>query len=164
MAVAMTTATKGSARAREAQLVVFRLGNESYGIDISCVQGIERMHPVTLVPRAPQWIEGVINLRGQITPVMNLRVRFGFERIEPTKETRIVVVQIKGQWVGLVVDRVTGVLRVTSEQIEPPSELVTSVESGYLQGIAKLDDGLLILLDLDRVLNEQEAQELSQAA
>lgn len=157
-------AAEVATRTQEEQLVVFRLGSESYGIDIGRVQGIERMQPVTIVPRAPCWIEGVINLRGQITPVMNLRVRFGFERVEPTKEARIVVVQIKDQRVGLVVDRVTGVLRVTSEQVEPPSELVTSVDSAYLRGIAKLDDGLLILLDLDKVLNEHEAEELPQAA
>ncbi|MCS7221658.1 MAG: chemotaxis protein CheW [Anaerolineae bacterium] len=156
-------AAETATRIQEEQLVVFRLGDESYGIDISRVQGIERMQPVTIVPRAPHWIEGVINLRGQITPVMNLRVRFGFERVEPTKETRIVVVQIKDQRVGLVVDKVTGVLRINGEQVEPPSELVASMESAYLRGIAKLEDGLLILLDLDKVLNGHEAEKLLQA-
>jgi len=147
----------------EEQLVVFRLGAERYGIDISRVQGIERMQPVTVVPRAPHFVEGVINLRGQITPVINLRTRFGFERAEPTKETRIVVVYMQDQWVGLVVDGVAGVQRLTSDRVEPPSEFVKSVESEYLRGIAKVEDGLLILLDLDKVLNGYEAAALEPA-
>ncbi len=146
----------------EEQLVVFRLGAERYGIDISRVQGIERMQPVTVVPRAPHFVEGVINLRGQITPVINLRARFGFERAEPTKETRIVVVYMRDQWVGLVVDAVEGVSRLSSSQIEPPSAFVRSAESGYLRGIAKIEDGLLILLDLDKVLDGQEVAQLAE--
>jgi purine-binding chemotaxis protein CheW len=146
----------------EEQLVVFRLGAERYGIDISRVQGIERMQPVTVVPRAPHFVEGVINLRGQITPVINLRARFGFTKVEPTKETRIVVVYMRDQWVGLVVDAVEGVSRLNSSQIEPPSAFVRSAESGYLRGIAKIEDGLLILLDLDKVLDGQEIVQLTE--
>jgi len=153
-------ATEAADRVQEEQLVVFRLGSESYGIDIGRVQGIERMQPVTVVPRAPHFVEGVINLRGQITPVMNLRARFGFDRGEVTKETRIVVVRMRDHWVGLVVDGVEGVLRVPTDRMEPPSELVKSVDSEYLRAIAKLEDGLLILLDLDKVLNGRETAEL----
>ena len=143
--------------------MVFRLGSEKYGIDIERVQGIERMQPVTVVPRAPHFVEGVINLRGQITPVMNLRTRFGFDKVEATKETRIVVVRMVEQWVGLVVDGVAGVQRLTSDLVEPPSEFVRSAESEYLRGIAKVEDGLLILLDLDKVLSGREATDLAGA-
>ncbi|NOZ28590.1 MAG: purine-binding chemotaxis protein CheW [Chloroflexi bacterium] len=141
---------------REEQLVVFRLGDELYGIDINRVQGIERMQRVTKVPRAPEFVEGVINLRGQITPVIDLRVRLGFERVEATKESRIVVVMMGEDRVGLVVDGVDGVTRVPVDRIEPPSDLVKSEEAAYLRGIAKLDGGLLVLLDLDKVLEGYE--------
>ncbi len=157
-------AMQAASSVQEQQLVVFRLGSEKYGIDIGRVQGIERMQPVTVVPRAPHFVEGVINLRGQITPVINLRARFGFERVEPTKETRIVVVYMRDQWVGLVVDAVEGVSRLSSSQIEPPSAFVRSAESGYLRGIAKIEDGLLILLDLDKVLDGQEVAQLAEMA
>ncbi len=157
-------AMQAASSVQEQQLVVFRLGSEKYGIDIGRVQGIERMQPVTVVPRAPHFVEGVINLRGQITPVINLRTRFGFERAEPTKETRIVVVYMRDQWVGLVVDAVEGVSRLSSSQIEPPSAFVRSAESGYLRGIAKIEDGLLILLDLDKVLDGQEVAQLAEMA
>ena len=156
-------ATQTASSVQEQQLVVFRLGSEKYGIDIERVQGIERMQPVTVVPRAPHFVEGVINLRGQITPVMNLRTRFGFDKVEATKETRIVVVRMAEQWVGLVVDGVAGVQRLTSDLVEPPSEFVRSAESEYLRGIAKVEDGLLILLDLDKVLSGREATDLAGA-
>jgi purine-binding chemotaxis protein CheW len=156
-------ATQTASSVQEQQLVVFRLGNEKYGIDIERVQGIERMQKVTVVPHAPHFVEGVINLRGQITPVMNLRTRFGFDKVEATKETRIVVVRMVEQWVGLVVDGVAGVQRLTSDLVEPPSEFVRSAESEYLRGIAKVEDGLLILLDLDKVLSGREATDLAGA-
>ena len=155
-------AMQAASSVQEQQLVVFRLGSEKYGIDIGRVQGIERMQPVTVVPRAPHFVEGVINLRGQITPVINLRARFGFAKAESTKETRIVVVYMQDQWVGLVVDAVEGVSRLNSSQIEPPSAFVRSAESGYLRGIAKIEDGLLILLDLDKVLDGQEVAQLAE--
>ena len=145
---------------REEQLVVFRLGREAYGVDIGQVQGIERMQPITKVPHTPGFVEGVINLRGQVTPVITLRTRFGLEPTENTKETRIVVVRTDDAWVGLVVDAVEGVLRITSDQVEPPSELVTSVEAEYLRGIAKIEDSLLILLDLEKILSWREVAEL----
>jgi len=145
---------------QEEQLIVFRLGSEAYGVDIGQVQGIERIQRITTVPHAPNFVEGVINLRGQVTPVIALRSRFGLEPAEATKETRIVVVRMEEMWVGLVVDAVNGVQRIASDQVEPPSELVTSVESEYLRGIAKVADDLLILLDLQKVLTLKEVASL----
>lgn len=138
---------------REGQWVAFRLQSEVYGVEIGRVQGIERLHHVTKVPRTPRFVDGVINLRGQITPVIDLRTRLGFDRAQPTKETRIVVVTQAGQNVGLVVDRVEGVVRISNDQVESPSELIGAIESQYVDGIAKLDDQLLILLKLDEILD-----------
>ncbi|HIC88037.1 MAG TPA: chemotaxis protein CheW [Anaerolineae bacterium] len=142
------------AQTAEEQLVVFRLAGEFYGVTIARVQEIIPMEPVVYVPRAPEFVEGVINLRGQITPVVNLHQRFQLDGdASRGKEARIVVVEMGGEKVGLMVDAVSEVLRVSREHIEPPSQLVTTMDSGYLRGLAKLDDRLIILLDLDRILN-----------
>jgi len=145
----------------EEQLVVFGLASELYGVEIGRVQEIIRMQVITEVPRAPQFVEGVINLRGGIIPVVDLRKRFGMGDEAHDKDTRIVVVEMGGQRVGLVVDRVSEVLRVPKSDIEPPSALVTTVDSAYLRAIAKLEDRLVILLDLDRVLNIDEQELLA---
>ena len=140
----------------ENQLVVFDLAHEHYGVDISAVEGIIKMQAITAVPRAPQFVEGVTNLRGKILPVIDLRKRFGLSSEEATKDTRIVVVEIPataseagatGATVGIVVDGVSEVLRVSQEAIEPPSPIVTTVDSAFIRGIAKVDDRLVILLD-----------------
>jgi purine-binding chemotaxis protein CheW len=151
---------KNTSATHEEQLIVFRLGREAYGVDIGQVQGIERIQRITKVPHTPDFVEGVINLRGQVTPVITLRARFGLPPAEHTKETRIVVVRMGDTGVGLVVDAVDGVLRITSDQVEPPSELVSSVEAEYLRGIAKVADNLLILLDLQKVLTWHEVKAL----
>jgi purine-binding chemotaxis protein CheW len=147
----------------EEQLVVFRLGREAYGVDIGQVQGIERMQVVTRVPHAPAFVDGVINLRGQVTPVITLRARLHMEPAEHTRETRIVVVRMGNRGVGMVVDAVEGVMRIAGEQVEPPSELVASTDSAYLRGIAKVNDDLLILLDLEKVLSWREVATLDAA-
>ncbi|MHB0877683.1 MAG: chemotaxis protein CheW [Anaerolineae bacterium] len=135
------------------QVVVFQLANESYGVDISKVQEIKAMVPITSVPRAPEFVEGVINLRGQITPVVNLHTRFGLENRDYSKETRIIVVNMDGDWVGLIVDSVSEVMRLSDDTIEHPSDLVATVDSDFIRGIAKVDEErLVILLDLDRML------------
>ncbi len=139
----------------EEQLVVFELAGESYGVEIGRVQEIDRMQAITVVPQAPPFVEGVINLRGRITPVVDLRTRFGLPKAEPTPLTRIVVVKAGEEWVGLVVDAVSEVLRIPVDAIEPPSAMVTTAESTYLRGIAKLESRLIILLDLDRVLDKE---------
>ncbi|MCC7354165.1 MAG: chemotaxis protein CheW [Anaerolineae bacterium] len=139
----------------EEQLVVFELAGESYGVEISRVQEIDRMQQITVVPRTPAFVEGVINLRGRITPVVDTRTRFGLPKAEVTPLTRIVVVKAGEEWVGLVVDAVSEVLRIPVDSIEPPSAMVTTADSAYLRGIAKLDQRLIILLDLDRVLDKE---------
>ncbi len=146
----MTTAT--IVDAAERQLVVFDLAGESYGVNIGTVREIIRMQAVTHVPETPEFVEGVINLRGRVIPVVDLRKRFGLAVTEQTAESRIVVVDITGHDIGVIVDAVTEVLRVPGSAIESASALVTTEDSYYMDGIAKIGARLLILLDLDRVL------------
>lgn len=146
------------------QLVVFEVGDESFGIDISLVQEIIRLQPITEVPRAPMHIKGVINLRGKVIPVADLRERFGFAAGEETKATRIVVVNVLGNTVGMIVDAVSEVLRLNTDSIEPPSSIVESVGSQYLKGIGKLEDRLIILLNLEKLLAEIGAKPLDNVA
>ncbi len=144
----------------ERQLVVFQLGGELYGVEISRVHEIIRLQTVTRVPRAPAFVEGVINLRGKVIPVVDLRRRFGLPTAEHTRASRIVVVEIGDQVVGIIVDGVSEVLRVGESTVEPPSPVVAGIDSEYIHGIAKLPDRLVILLDLDRVLARDERRAL----
>ncbi len=148
----------------EEQLVVFELGAEAYGVDISRVQEIIRMTAITKVPRAPEFVEGVINLRGKVIPVMDLTRRFGLPRESGSGTSRIVVVDVAEHTVGMVVDAVSEVLRMPAAQVEPPPPAVTTAEAAYLRGIAKLEERLILLLDLDRVLAWEERAQLSEVA
>src|ERR671936_571293 len=144
----------------EQQLVVFHLGAELYGVEIARVHEIIRLMMVTRVPRAPSFVEGVINLRGKVIPVVDLRRRFGLPQAEHTRSSRIVVLEIGDQVVGIIVDGVSEVLRVNTSTVEPPSPVVAGIDSEYLHGIAKLADRLVILLDLERVLARDERRAL----
>ena len=139
----------------EIQLVVFDLASEHYGVDISDVREIMRMQNITKVPGAMSYVEGVINLRGKVLPVLDLRKRLGLKVAEQTEESRIVVVDIADGEVGVIVDAVTEVLRVPNASIEPPSSMVAQGNSDYLRGIAKLTDRLIILLDLNKLLSSR---------
>lgn len=148
----------------EMQLVVFELGDESYGVDISRVQDINRMQEITEIPHAPDSVVGVINLRGRVIPVINLRQRFGLSAVEHTKATRIVVVRMGENLIGMIVDAVSQVLRISADIVEPPSPVLASIDSKYLRGIAKFDDHLVVLLDLDFVLSRHEQAEIADLA
>ena len=140
----------------ENQLVVFKLADENYGIDIASVESIIKLQAITRVPHAPEFVEGVINLRGTVIPVMDLRKRFGLPYGKETNETRIVVVELNGLTVGMIVDAVTEVLRVPDEAIEPPSALVATLDAAFITGIAKVGQRLVIILDLTKVLSHEE--------
>jgi purine-binding chemotaxis protein CheW len=142
------------------QVVSFKLGSEEYGVDIAQVQEINRMVAVTHVPRAPQFMEGVINLRGQLIPIIDLRTRFGMPRAEHTKSTRIVVTEIGAKRVGMVVDSVSEVLRLSTDQIEDAPEMITGVDTEYIRGVGKIEDRLIILLDLAKIISGAEKREL----
>jgi purine-binding chemotaxis protein CheW len=138
----------------EKQMVLFELGTETYGLDISAVHEIIRMQPITKVPKAPFYVEGVINLRGRVIPVIDIGKRFGFEKTENAKNNRIVVINVQDTTLGIIVDAVTEVIRVPEDSIDPVSDIVTAGESDYLLGIAKLGDKMIILLDLDKLLSK----------
>ncbi|MFC2028015.1 chemotaxis protein CheW [Chloroflexota bacterium] len=144
------------------QLVVFTLAGEIYGVNIGKVSGIEPMQTIARLPRTPDFVEGVINLRGNVIPVADLRKVFALPPSEETKDSRIVVMNIGGQFVGCLVDSVTEVLRVDVDAIAPPSAMVkASAGTEYLLGIAKLNDKMIILLDLDSVFTESQGTELT---
>jgi len=137
------------------QLVTFRLGDEEYGVDILKVHEIDRMMDITEVPNAPPSIEGVINLRGKVIPVINLRKKFNLPEREADSRTKIVVVDI-GTSAGMIVDSVSEVLRISSDIIEPPPPMTAGVSSEYIRGVGKLKDRLLILLDIEKLLGADE--------
>ena len=144
----------------ERQLVVFDLADEAYGVDINAVDGIIRMQVITKVPRTLEFVEGVINLRGEVIPIVDMRKRFGLRLTEETKDSRITVADMGGHKVGMIVDAVNEVLWITADSIEPPSSVITSADSTYLMGIAKVEDRLIILLDLEQVFNDSETRSL----
>lgn len=134
------------------QLVVFKLAGEIYGVNISLVNTIIRMQDITQIPNTNRFIEGVINLRGSIIPVINLRSRFNLPEADATKASRIVVVEAGGQLIGMTVDAVAETMRFSAHDIEPPSPVIASIDAEYLRGVGKSGDQLVILLDLDKVL------------
>jgi purine-binding chemotaxis protein CheW len=152
MAEATAIQSQSKASTGEQQIVVFDLAGEKYGADFNAVREIVRMQSITSIPQAPHAIEGVINLRGKVNPVMDLRKRFGLPVSEETKDSRIVVVDIGEQDIGLIVDAVAEVNRIPSDLIEVPSSVVMSSESDYISGIAKFGDQMIILLDLNKVI------------
>jgi purine-binding chemotaxis protein CheW len=144
----------------EHQLVVFNIAEEHYGVDIAAVESIIKIQAITKVPHAPRYVEGVTNLRGTVLPVMDMRKRFGLTMRQETKDSRIIVVGMGHLTVGMIVDAVHEVLRVPAEDIEPPSPMVTTLDSAFITGIAKVGERLIILLDLAKVLSIHEQAEL----
>jgi len=136
----------------EEQLVTFSLGSEEFGVDIMRVQEIIRIPPITRVPKAPTYVEGVINLRGNVIPVVSLRTRFGMGRVEETDLSRIIVLQVQTKVFGIRVDGVTEVLRLDSESIEPPPPISLGMDSQFIRGVGKIGERLLILLELDQIM------------
>ena len=138
------------------QLVTFRLGNEEFALDILKVQEINRIVEITKVPKAPDFVEGVINLRGRVIPIVDIRKKFHLNIREATKETRIIVVNIMNKTIGLIVDSVSEVLRINSSTIQPPPPLIAGLDSDYIKGVGKLDERLIILLDIDKIFTTGE--------
>ncbi len=134
------------------QVVAFNLGNEEYAVDILYVQEINRLLNITRVPRAGEHIEGVINLRGNIIPIINLHTRFNLSSSGSEDDKRIIVFQFEDLKVGIIVDQVSEVLRIKQSEIEPASKVYGTVETDHIQGIAKVGDRLMILLDLAKII------------
>ena len=135
------------------QLVSFKIGEEEFGVDILKVREINRMLEVTSVPNAPAYVDGVINLRGKVIPIIDLRRRLDMERKEPDRNTRIVVVELSGKVVGFVVDAVNEVLRIPGNVTEPPPPVVAGINAEYITAVGKLEDRLLLLIDLEKVVS-----------
>jgi purine-binding chemotaxis protein CheW len=149
--------------AKHQQIVGFRVGKENFGVPIGIVHEIVRMMEITVVPDSPSYIEGVINLRGKIIPVVDLRKRFA-EEIHPNRRNRIVVAELDGRLVGLVVDAANEVLKLDPELIEPPPNIFEQGELNYVTGVGKLGDRLVILIDLAKIMQRGELLRLSDFA
>ncbi len=144
------------------QLVGFRIADEEFGVDITKVQEIIRMVDITRVPNTPAFVEGVINLRGKVIPIIDMRKRLDLGSKPYDKDTRITVVEIENRIVGFIVDSVSEVIRIEKSITEPPPPMVSNINSDFITAIAKLDNRLLILLDLNEILNSEEVAELSE--
>ncbi|MBL0926730.1 MAG: chemotaxis protein CheW [Phycisphaerales bacterium] len=146
------------------QLVSFVVGEEEFAVPILAVQEINRVLPITRVPQSPEFVEGVINLRGKIIPVVDLRRRFGLPAAEPSPDSRIVVVEVSGRVIGFTVDRVNEVLRIDPSVVEPPPAMATGSRTDYVSGVGKLNDRLLILIELGRLFGVGTIEQIDRAA
>ncbi len=149
---------------KDLQVVGFRIGNETFGVRIGAVREIVRVPEITAVPSAPETVEGVINLRGKIIPVMDLRKRFGQSEIQPDKKNRILVVELENKLIGLIVNAASEVLKIAPSEIEAPGNLFAEGESGYVTGVGKLKGRLIILLDIAKLLHRPEFKRFEEAA
>lgn len=148
-------------KGHELQLVTFHIGDEEFAIDILNIQGINRMVEITKVPNSPDFVKGIINLRGQVIPIIDLRIRMGLPQKVYDKDTRFIVVEIINKTIGFIVDNVNEVLRINSNITEPPPELVKNVRSEFITAVGKLEDRLLILLDIEKILTDNEKEIIS---
>jgi purine-binding chemotaxis protein CheW len=162
--VAEKPSSGASGRSGELQIVICELSDEHYGLDIAKVLEIIRHQPITPVPRSPIFVKGVINLRGRIIPVVDLRERFGMPAADPTKETRIVVTESGATRVGLIVDSVSEVLLLPEATVEATPEVAAGEDAEYLRGIAKIGDRLVLLLELDGLFDVEDRRALAGAA
>ena len=153
---------------KEGKYLTFSLAQEEYGIGILKIREIIGMMPVTSVPQTPEFVKGVINLRGKVIPVVDLRLRFGMEAIDYSDRTCIIVVEIEGPagtiQIGIVVDAISEVLNIKGEDIEDTPTFGTKLDTDYILGMAKMEGGVKILLDIDRVLNDEALSALEKAA
>jgi purine-binding chemotaxis protein CheW len=149
---------------RDLQIVGLRVGRETYGVPISVVREIVRVPDITAVPNSQKHVEGVINLRGKIISVIDLRKRFGETEIEASKKNRIVVVELENRTIGLIVNAASEVLKIPPSDIEPPNSVFLNGEVDYVTGVGKLKDRLVILLDLNKLLSSNEVRHLDDVA
>lgn len=136
----------------EVKVIIFELANKEYAIEVGAVQGIERVISITRVPKTPSYVKGVINLRGVVTPIVDLRERFMLDSKEMDDSSRVIIVSLEDYDVGLIVDAANDVLDIPTSSIEPQPEVVGGVESDFISGVAKVDKRLFVMLDLNKVL------------
>ncbi len=138
------------------QLVTFNIGKEEFGMDIHHVQEINRMTNITKVPNSPIYVEGIINLRGRVIPVIDLRLKLNAEKKEIDKNTRIIVAEVENKIVGFIVDAVNEVLRIPDKLIEEPPAMVAGIDSEFIKAVGKLEDRLLILIDIQKIIQAND--------
>ena len=141
-------------------MIGFTIGDEEYGVDIQTVKEVIRIEQITRLPRSPLFVKGVINLRGDIIPIIDLRERFGIERQDYVDTSRIIVVEMEGKSIGMVVDSVESVIRLSQDDVVPPPSLVGGLSEKYLNGVGKFGEKLIVLLNIDRILSMEEFDEL----
>lgn len=146
--------------ATEKKVIVFQLKDEEFAVSVQQIGSIERIETITRVPNTAKFVKGVINLRGVVTPIIDLRSRLGIEESDYTESTRIIIVYLDDMEVGLIVDAANDVIDISMDAIEPAPEVIGAVNADYIEGVAKLENRLLILLDLKKVLTYEEINEL----
>jgi len=147
----------------ENQFVIFRLGNEKYGVDIMKVKEICEYKASTKVPNAPDFIEGIINLRGEIIPIVNLKKRFKISGAdEVSTYSRIIVININEKNVGFIVDEASEVLRINGADIEEAPEIITGIDRRFITGVGKVNESIILILDLEKILTEKEKEKLEE--
>lgn len=144
----------------EKQYVIFKLNREEYGVEIDHVQEITEIKSITTVPNTPPFVEGIINLRGKIVPIVSIKKRFSLPQQGGLEEQRIIIINLKEKQVGFVVDDASQVLTLDDSQIEKPPELIAGVDRDYISGIGKVEEKIIVLLDLEKILSEQERNEI----
>lgn len=148
----------------ENQFVIFRLGDEKYAVDILNVGGISEYREMTKVPNAPAFIDGIINLRGDIIPIVNLKKRFNIAEKQADSDTRIIINNIKGKDIGFIVDEASQVIKIDDADIEEAPEIIKGADRQYISGVGKVNDQIVILLNLEKVLNEEEQKVVNEIA
>lgn len=144
----------------EKQYVIFKLNKEEYGVEISHVQEITEIKSITTVPNTPAFVEGIINLRGKIVPIVSIKKRFHLPQQGEMEEQRIIIINLKEKQVGFIVDDASQVLTLDESQIENPPELIAGIDRDYIIGIGKVEEKIIVLLDLEKILSEQEQKEI----
>jgi len=149
---------------KQKQLVTFQLGQELYGIDIMSVDGIVRVEDVRSIPNAPLYVEGIFNLRGEIIPIINLHKRFQLKKALMSEEDKLlsgfIIIDIDGMKLGMVIDKVSRVLTIDLDKLQPPPQMISGIGAEYIQGVVNRDDGYLIVLDIHRLFDPKELQQL----
>ncbi len=158
----MSKSHKGGEYMAENQYVIFKLGNEEYGVDIMKVKEISEFKESTKVPNTPYFVDGIINLRGEIIPIINLKKRFNIEGNNINSDTRIIVININDKNVGFVVDEASQVLRIDEKDIESAPEIIAGVDRQYINGVGKINEKIVILLDLEKILTDEEKEKLDE--
>ncbi|HOQ17040.1 MAG TPA: chemotaxis protein CheW [Defluviitaleaceae bacterium] len=144
------------------QEVIFKLGNEEYGLDIMKVYGIERYQKITKVPNTPEYIEGIINLRGEVYPIYNLRKKFHMPEKAVDDETKMIIVNSNEMMVGFIVDSVVEIRHIDEDNIKPAPKLISGIDRRYIIGVGEVDDRMIIILDVDLILEDEEKETVSQ--